>query len=133
MSYDLPAAGFDCIATIATLHHLPLREALLKMKSTLKPGGILLVLDLFQARGLLDAVLNPLAMSVSLTLRLIHQHRLLPPREVRAAWAEHGRHDIYPTMAQVRELCADLLPGAKIKKHLLWRYSIVWQKPSPGQ
>jgi len=130
MTYDLPPAGFDCIASIATLHHLPLREVILKMKAALKPGGVLLILDLFAARGLVDAVANPLAMAVSVSMRLIHQHRLLPPPEVRAAWAAHGEHDIYPTMAEVHDLCAEILPGAKIKKHLLWRYSIVWQKGS---
>ena len=130
MTYDLPPAGFDCIASIATLHHLPLREVILKMKAALKPGGVLLILDLFAARGLLDAVANPLAMAVSVSMRLIHQHRLLPPRAVRAAWAAHGEHDIYPTIADVHDLCAEILPGAKIKKHLLWRYSIIWQKGS---
>jgi SAM-dependent methyltransferase len=72
MSYDLPPESFDCIASIATLHHLPLREVLLKMKAALKPGGVLLVLDLFEPRGVMDALLNPLAVSVSGTLRLIH-------------------------------------------------------------
>src|SRR5438046_368708 len=48
ISWDFPAAHFDCIATIATLHHLPLREMLLKMKAALKPEGVLLVLDLFE-------------------------------------------------------------------------------------
>jgi hypothetical protein len=32
-------------------------------------------------------------------------------------------------MLEVRTLCASFLPGAKIKHALLWRYSIVWQKP----
>lgn len=128
MSYDLPPEGFDCIATIATLHHLPLREALLKLKAALKPGGVLLILDLFKAAGLSDALLNPLAMSVSVSLRLVQHGRLLPAREVRAAWAAHERHDIYPTMKEVHALCAEILPGAQIKKHLLWRYSVVWKK-----
>ena len=128
MSYDLTPEGFDCIASIATLHHLPLRQALLKMKAAVKPGGVLLVLDLFKAAGLMDALLNPLAVSVSVSLRLIQQRRLLPNREVRAAWAAHERHDIYPTMKEVRALCAEILPGAQIKKHLLWRYSVVWKK-----
>jgi ubiquinone/menaquinone biosynthesis C-methylase UbiE len=44
----LAAESFDCIASIATLHHLPYREMLLKMKAALKPSGVLLVLDLFQ-------------------------------------------------------------------------------------
>jgi len=128
MSYDLAPDHFDCIASIATLHHLPLREIILKMKAALKPGGVLLILDLFDPRGMIDAFLNPMAVSVSVTLRLIHHHRLLPSREARAAWATHEAHDIYPTMKEVRALCAEVLPGAKIRKHLLWRYSIVWHK-----
>lgn len=135
ISYDLPAKHFDCIATIATLHHLPLREILLKMKAALKPGGVLLILDLFEPvrnlirlDGMLDTLLNVVAIPVSVSLRLIHHGRLLPRREVRAAWAAHEAHDTYPTMKEVRALCADIFPGAQVKKHLLWRYSIVWQK-----
>jgi ubiquinone/menaquinone biosynthesis C-methylase UbiE len=123
-----PAAGFDCIATIATLHHLPFPEILLKLKAALKPGGVLLILDLFEPAGLLDSLLNLLALPMSATLRLIHHGRLLPRREVRDAWTAHERHDLYPTMKEVHALCASVLPGAKIKKHLLWRYSIVWEK-----
>jgi ubiquinone/menaquinone biosynthesis C-methylase UbiE len=132
----LPIASFDCIATIATLHHLPFAEILLKMKVALKPGGVLLVLDLFEpvrvsdspVAGLSDSLLNLLAIPVSVGLRLKHYGRLLPRREVRDAWAAHERHDSYPTMREVHTLCAHILPGAKIKKHLLWRYSIVWKK-----
>ncbi|HEY8226302.1 MAG TPA: class I SAM-dependent methyltransferase, partial [Pyrinomonadaceae bacterium] len=123
-----PIASFDCIATIATLHHLPFPKMLLKMKAALKPGGVLLVLDLFEPASLSDSLLNLLAVPVSTSLRLIHHGRLLPRREVRAAWAAHERHDLYPTMTEVHTLCASVLPGAKIKKHFLWRYSIVWQK-----
>jgi SAM-dependent methyltransferase len=129
-TYDLPTEGFDCIASIATLHHLPLREILGKMKAALKPGGVLLILDLFEPRGMVDALLNPLAILVSVALRLIHHGRIRPSREARNAWAEHESHDLYPTMIQVRELCAELLPGARIRKHLLWRYSVIWQKGS---
>jgi ubiquinone/menaquinone biosynthesis C-methylase UbiE len=127
---SLPADSFDCIASIATLHHLPLREVLLKMKSALKPGGVLLVLDLFERAGLSDSISNLMAIPVSVSLRLIHHGRLLPRREVRDAWAAHEVHDLYPTMREVHALCDEILPGAKIRKHLLWRYSIGWQKPT---
>jgi len=136
ISWDFPAAHFDCIVNIATLHHLPLREMILKLKDALRPGGVLIVLDLFEpernlftAAGWLDTFLNTVAMGVSGSLRVIHNGRLKPPREVRAAWAAHGQHDSYPKMSDVRDLCADILPGARVKKHLLWRYSMVWQKP----
>ena len=137
ISWDFPAAHFDCIATIATLHHLPLREMILKMRAALNPGGALIVLDLFErernlftAAGLVDTFLNIVAMGVSVSLRLIHNGRLKPPREVRAAWAAHEQHDSYPKMSEIRTLCADILPGAIVKMHLLWRYSIIWQRPN---
>jgi SAM-dependent methyltransferase len=127
--WEVEPEHFDCIASIATLHHLPFREVLLKMKAALKPGGVLLILDLFEPHGLSDWLLNFPALCVSVALRLIHHGRLFPHREVRAAWAAHEAHDLYPTMDEVRSICADLLPGAKVKKHLLWRYSIVWHNP----
>lgn len=125
---ELPAEKFDCIATIATLHHLPTEEVLPKLKGALKPGGVLLVLDLFQAEGLSDAFAGALAVPVSLGLNLFRLGRLRPPREVRRAWDEHGRHDTYLTLARVREFCAEMLPGALVTRHLLWRYSVVWKK-----
>jgi SAM-dependent methyltransferase len=54
----LPAAHFDCIVSIATLHHLPLELMLEKMKAALKENGVLLVLDLFKAESASDFVLS---------------------------------------------------------------------------
>ena len=102
----LPDEHFDCIASIATLHHLPFAEMLLKMKAALKRNGVLLILDLFEPAGFVDSLSNLLAIPVSVTLRLIHHGRLRPRREVRDAWAAHERHDIYPTMSEVHALCA---------------------------
>jgi SAM-dependent methyltransferase len=136
MLRDLPAGHFDCIATIATLHHLPLRAALLKLIDALKPGGVLIVLDLIESEhnllkltGARDAMLSAVASVVSVSLRFLYNGRLKQPREVRAAWAEHGKSDTYPTWDQVRTLAAEIAPGAKITRHLLWRYSLMWQKP----
>ncbi|HYE58885.1 MAG TPA: hypothetical protein VD948_10275, partial [Rhodothermales bacterium] len=111
-------------------HHLPAAEALSKMKGALKVNGVLLILDLFQPEGPSDAVATALALPASIGLRLIRRGRALPPRQVRRAWAEHGRHDSYLTLSQVREVCAEMLPGAEVRKHLLWRYSVVWEKPA---
>jgi SAM-dependent methyltransferase len=130
LTRELPAERFDCVATIATLHHLPVREVLPRLKAALKAGGVLLVLDLFQADGLSDALMSALALPLSVGLRLVRGGRLRPPREVRRAWDEHGRHDSYLTLTQVREVCAEVLPGALVTRHLLWRYSVVWKKPA---
>lgn len=132
LTTELPPGRFDCVATIATLHHLPVEEVLPKLKGALKAGGVLLVLDLFQAEGLSDAFRGALAVPLSVGLRLFNHGRLLPPREVRRAWDEHGRHDSYLTLAQVRRVCAEMLPGALVTRHLLWRYSVVWRKAAPA-
>ena len=134
MSWDAPGS-FDCIATIATLHHLPARAAFEKLKTHLRPGGMLLILDLFEpernlmtAAGIFDAALNISAMAVSGSLRLVRNGRLKPPRAVRAAWEEHGKTDAYLTMSELRSLGAEIFPGSEIRKRLLWRYSLIWRK-----
>jgi ubiquinone/menaquinone biosynthesis C-methylase UbiE len=127
-AWPFPAARFDCIASIATLHHLPAETTLARMRDALKPGGTLIVLDLFQGEGLGDVLASVLAVPVDIALRLVKTGRLRQSREVRAAWAEHGRHDSYLTLAQVRQICDSVLPGAQVRKHLLWRYSITWKK-----
>jgi len=133
MSGEMAAAEFDCIISIATLHHLPLKEVIFRLKEALKPGGVLVVLDLFapdrnllRLAGWRDTMLNACASGVSVSLRLLHNGRLRPPPEVRAAWEEHGSKDVYLTMPDVRLLGAEFLPGARVRQHLLWRYSLVW-------
>jgi SAM-dependent methyltransferase len=128
-TWEFPFEKFDCVASIATLHHLPMKDMLLKMKTALKPGGTLLLLDLFQMDGALDILTGALALPVSACLRLFKTGRLRAPREVRAAWEEHGQHDSYLKLSELRELCEAVLPAAQLRKHLLWRYSIVWKKP----
>jgi SAM-dependent methyltransferase len=126
---QFPAQRFDCIASIATLHHLPLDTVLGKMKAALNPGGVLLVLDLYTIKGLVDILLSLVAIPFDLILKLVKVGRLRSTEAERRAWEEHGKHDHYLHVATVRRICRDLLPGARVKRHLFWRYSIVWQKP----
>lgn len=127
-TWEFPLGQFDCVASIATLHHLPIEEMLLKMKGALRPGGTLVVLDLYKAAGLADMLTSVVAMPMHLVLRLVKSGQLRERREVREAWAEHGKNDFYSTLAQIRWVCERVLPGARIRKHLLWRYSIVWRR-----
>ena len=127
--WAFPPGAFDCIASIATLHHLPLATMLLKMREGLKPGGTLLVLDLWRVQGAGDILASLVAAPLNFILRAVHYRRFFMPRDVREAWDEHGRNDVYMTVGEVRSICAAILPGATVKKHLLWRYSIVWRKP----
>lgn len=128
MNVDLPVEYFDFLVSIATLHHMPHREAINKMKQWLKPNGYLVILDILQTEALRDFFTNAVAIFSNPGITFLKTGRFRAPVTVRKAWAEHGRDETYLTLAQVGELCEELLPGAIVKKHLLWRYSLVWQK-----
>ena len=129
MTWNFPHSHFDFVCSIATLHHLQQRELFVKMRETLKPGGVLVVLDLVQSDNLFERMLDGVALGVSASLRLIHNGRLEPPAEVRKAWEQHGKHDSYLTIPQMRALAEEILPGATVRRCLLWRYSLVYRKP----
>jgi SAM-dependent methyltransferase len=128
MRWEFPLSHFDFICSIATLHHLEQRELFVKMRDALKPGGVLVVLDLVESNGLVERVLDVIALGVSGGLRLMHNGRLTPPPEVRKAWEQHGKHDHYSTIDQMRTLANEILPGASVNRCLLWRYALVYRK-----
>src|SRR6185369_7474964 len=130
MTWSFPQSHFDFICSIATLHHLEQRELLPKIKAALRPGGVFVLLDLVASSGLRERMLDVIGLGVSSGLRLIHNGRLQPPPEVRKAWEQHGKHDHYSTIKQMRVLADEILPGASVKRHLLWRYTLVYRKPS---
>lgn len=131
-SWELPEERFGCVASITTLHHLPLAPTLRKMAGALRPGGTMLVLDLYRAQSPADYLFGAAGFPASKALKLAKTggltHRQSPA--LRRTWEEHGATDVYLTPAEVRDACAEAgLRGAKVRRHLLWRYSLVWRKP----
>ncbi len=122
LSWEWPVERFDGVVSIATLHHLPVEAMLTRMKHALRPGGRIAVLDLCAV----PMVWNVAAMPASLLLRLWHEGRLLRDPEVRRVWDAHAATDRYLTVREVRSICARVLPGARVRRHLLWRYSMAW-------
>lgn len=128
MRLTLPAESYDCIISLATLHHLPLEQAVSKMKDALKQDGVLIIHDLVADAGIIDRIESALAFPVSAARRFWKTGRLRAPREVRKAWREHGKGEVYLTLNEAKEMCRRYLPEAKVRRHLLWRYTVVWHK-----
>jgi SAM-dependent methyltransferase len=131
LNFALPVNHFDFIGSIATFHHLPLTLLITRLQAVLKPGGVLAVLDLYAAQTAADYLTDLVAVPVNHMLQWVKNggpRRLSP--EAQAAWTQHEEHDHYLTLAEVRRIAANRLPGASVKRHLLWRYSLVWRKPS---
>jgi SAM-dependent methyltransferase len=133
-TWEFPSERFDCAASIATLHHLPFGPMLAKMRDALKPGGTLILLDLYRARTTADRVVSALAVPTSKAIKLARTGSLAVRQapELEMAWEEHGKTDAYPTLAEVRRACETELQGAAVRRRLLWRYTVVWRKPLRG-
>jgi SAM-dependent methyltransferase len=128
LEMDLPVSRFDCIVMIATLHHLPTERVLEKLKQSLTPDGVLILHDLLAPQGALDRMADLVRFPMSVAMRWLRTGRLRPRREVRRAWAEHGKKERYLTKREVKAMREGYLPEGYVKYHLLWRYTIVWCK-----
>lgn len=119
---------FDVIISIAALHHMDEEKVLEQMKGRLTPNGKLLVLDLVKDRtpwgiflSLVAILLNPIAF-------LLKGGRLRVTAEEKSAWAGHSQYDGYLSIHEVKAIARKVLGKAKVKRHLFWRYSLIYQK-----
>jgi ubiquinone/menaquinone biosynthesis C-methylase UbiE len=130
LTFDLPEDHFDCIASLTTFHHLPMETILRKVREALKPKGIFLCLDLYQRSNVRELLSDIVAFPASSFLRLVKTGRPRPSAEIREAYAQHDKTDAFLTLPQIQRICAVEMPGALVRQHLFWRYSIVWTKNS---
>ncbi|WP_264299902.1 hypothetical protein [Nostoc sp. MG11] len=98
------------------------------MKTTLKLGGKLIVLDLLEHEIVRDSLSDVIAVPLSWIFQVFRNRRIRPTLEAVEAWREHGRTDKYLTQSQAQQIYTEVLTEAIVRKHLLWRYSVVWEK-----
>jgi len=128
LTHPLPAAHFDLVISVATLHHLPLAPMLARARDALRPGGLLWLLDVTRDETPLELARSAAAFPLNVLGRLYTTGRMRPPPEVRAAWEAHGATDRYASVAEVRAAAATVLPGARVKRLFFWRYELTWRK-----
>jgi SAM-dependent methyltransferase len=130
LTMPLPRATYDAVVSIATFHHLPLGRMLRRLRPALRPGGVIVLLDLYEERTLLDRLVGLAAVPASAGLRVVKLASRRPSAAEKAAWRGHAPHEAYRPLAEIRHLARRALPGARVRRHLLWRYSLVWRKPA---
>lgn len=116
------AARFDLITFVASLHHLPLREALRHAAGLLRPGGDLLVVGLAANRSPLDWAASGLSLPLVRLGSLLH-------RETRDIGVPvTAPHE---SLAEIRSVARAVIPGARVRRGLYYRYLLRWTKPEP--
>ncbi len=128
LSDELGGRTFDFIISMATFHHMPFEKALKKLTSRLRPGGRLVVLDLLEPVTIEDYLTAGMAILIAPLVRYFYSRQLVPPPAVRRAWAAHAKFDHFLSYQEVIKRTLTILPGAKIRRLLFWRYLLVWDK-----
>lgn len=120
--------SFDCIVSIATVHHIPFEVFIKKVKKELKSNGRLVVLDIYRTKTFEDFVMSLLSFPLSKLYKLIYNQKITESKKYRAIWKKHCNEDVYLTIKEVKEYCQNYLPDSRIQRHLFWRYSLIWTK-----
>ena len=114
-------ASFDAVVSVAALHHMGTAAALERIRDMLRPGGTLAVVGLARSRYPRDLAFDA-AGAIGTTV-----HQL-----TKGYW-ETSAPKVWPppeTFGETRRIATRTLPGARYRRRLLWRYSLVWTKPS---
>ncbi|MEV0031569.1 class I SAM-dependent methyltransferase [Nocardia sp. NPDC050793] len=124
-----PDRRWDAITLVAVLHHLPLVPTLRELRRCLVPGGRLVVVGCYRSSGPIDLLADLPAMIANPVIGLVkHPARAdAPPQHMTAPTA-----DPEETLADIRAAAARELPGARIRRRLFWRFTLVYDAPSDG-
>ena len=123
LDHDLEPASFDVVASVATLHHMDAHAGLVAMRDLVRPGGTLVVIGLARSRLPRDL---PWELAGAVSTRWL---------KLRRRYWEHSSPTVWPppeTYDGMRGLAERVLPGVRYRRHVLWRYSLVWVKPPDG-
>lgn len=121
--------AFDVITSIAAFHHMDMEQTLLQCKKALKPGGVLIIQDLYRENTLTFKLLSLIGAIINPFFMLAKTGRLWVTKEERQVWAAHSPDDHYSTFAQIRTLASGVLGNAQMKRHIFWRYTLTYRKP----
>jgi len=122
LEHSFEPASFDFVASVAALHHMDAETGLTRMAGLVRPGGSLVVVGLTRSRQLGDFALDIAGTAAT----RIHTHIL------RKRHWEHSAPKVWPpplSYVELRRIAGRVLPGVEYRRHVLWRYSLVWTRP----
>jgi SAM-dependent methyltransferase len=122
---DLPSNSYDVVVSIASLHHMNLEATLEKMKLLLRSLGTLVILGLYRETTIIDYFYS--LVSVPLNFACLNWHQSLISTPAPKTIPPTRPADL--SLNQIREVANTLLPGCCLRRHLFWRYSLIWRKP----
>jgi SAM-dependent methyltransferase len=122
--------GYDLVTALSSVHHMPLRPALARLSTVVRPGGVLAVVGCYRPAAVGDYLLDALAVPANWAMGavLAARGRAGQPQDedMPVRWPPET------ALTDIRHAAADLLPGARIRRLLFFRYGLEWTRPPGG-
>jgi len=126
LSVDLPG-GYDVITALAVLHHVPFEAGLTRLRDLLAPDGTLVVLGVYREETVTDYLLGAAAVPANLVMGTMKTLQRRSKQRLIAMSAPA----VPPTttLREIRDVADRQTPGAVLRRHLFWRYSLRYTAP----
>ncbi|MFJ9679136.1 class I SAM-dependent methyltransferase [Streptomyces sp. NPDC101194] len=123
----IPPGPYDVITCVATVHHLPFTEALTHFREHLAPGGMLVVVGLSRESTPGDRLLALASVPLNVAMALIKNRGRKASRPDSMTAVTRSAE---MTFADIVREARRVLPGARLRRRLFWRYTLVWREGS---
>jgi SAM-dependent methyltransferase len=117
---------YDAVTAVAVVHHLPLAAALTRMRGLLAPGGRIVIVGCYRQATVPDHVTGLAAVPANMIMGWLKSARAAEARLSMSAPTAAPQL----TLAEIRQVAAQVLPGARIRRRLFWRYSLAYRAPA---
>lgn len=122
----VPGGPYDVVTCVATIHHMPFGDALARLRECLAPGGTLVVVGLYRPRSRTDYLIDAAAIPANVAMAWIKNRGRKAERPV-SMTAPTRPADM--AFADIVREARRALPGARLRRRLFWRYTLVWHHP----
>ncbi|MFJ8467686.1 class I SAM-dependent methyltransferase [Streptomyces swartbergensis] len=120
----LPDGPYDVITCVAVVHHLPFTRALAAFRDRLAPGGTLVIVGVSRERTPVDHLLSAASVPLNIVMALLKNRGRPAPHPV-SMTARTSPADM--TFPEIAREARNVLPGARLRRRLFWRYTLVWR------
>jgi hypothetical protein len=113
-------ASFDLVTAAASLHHMNTTAILTRLRDLVTPGGVLGAVGLARPDLPADIPRDHAGLVVS---SIYKRSKPFEEQTSPILWPPPDRY------ATTRRIASGVLPDVQWRRHLLMRYSLVWNKP----